>query len=481
MELERALFRVHQRCLESEEFGKWRHRCERVVPALFGALLCSLVCAHGLYVGQSRCLPEALRRGGLWNATGPALPADAVLGVAVGDAETGSAQPSWTTTAAASAVPVPTGAAANASRAQVSYTFTFDRELLTMKHHLLTGHGFRVYNVSLSAECLAGGGTGLAYAVARLAEGYDGFVVNELAYTFNSAGYVVKLPMAGAKGDFFAWTAEEVRRSAPGRGFAVLWRKLMLLVKSVMSFALLSAITGAFIRVAVNASAVLLFTLSAAFPASSVVQGGWVPSLRMLSRVFPWIGVHVAILRGVGRPLGPLLKARVEFLLLQTLTYLGCSLTWRVSNWRLSPDGYIDHVFGLYSALELFNLVCVRTSSTAVAFPKLVGACVVVLHFYCYLSLFPCHWLMLATVVVGSLWVALYCLSSFEEPALQGDPFLPETPTAAHPRGVYMPQLSPSWTLEAAPLWTMFWPVDAASTFPRDALRHIADQEYLGV
>merc|ERR1719491_417293 len=85
MEFERALFRIHQRSLESEDLRAARLRAERLAPWAFAALLGFLSLVHPSYVGQARCLPEALERAGLWNTTSgaPALPEDAVLGVAV--------------------------------------------------------------------------------------------------------------------------------------------------------------------------------------------------------------------------------------------------------------------------------------------------------------------------------------------------------------------------------------------------------------
>jgi len=504
MELERALFRIHQRSIESEELGALRLRVGRVLPAAFVVLACCLVCAHGRYVGRSRCLPEALRRAGLWNSTSdtPTLPEESLGEASIGavdkklvekwaenrpgggeDAVAAILEGRPPDTSAAIPAPLP-GATKGQEKTLASYTFVFDRELLGFQPHLLKSHSFKVHNVTLTEACLDGGTSGLdlgvGYAIAHLFEGFDGFVVNELACTFRSRGYLVRLVGAdGSKGDLWAWGAEEAEGTG-GFGLAELSRKLVLLAKSCVSFALLSATTGSFIRVAVNASAVLLFAMAAAFPQMATAQGGCVPSVRMLMRVFPWIGVHIGILRGAGRPLGPLLKARLAFLMVQTVMYLCCSLMWRVACWRLTPEGYTDQVFGLYSAVELFNMVFVRTPESAAVFPKLAGACLVYLHFYNLSSLFPCHWLVLTTCSVACLWAAIYCVNAFEALALSGDPFIPATPTVAHPRGVYAPQLSPAWTLEAAPLWTMFWPVDPPTAFPPDAMRHISDQEYLG-
>merc|ERR1719343_693373 len=96
-----------------------------------------------------------------------------------------------------------------------------------------------------------------------------------------------------------------------------------------------------------------------------------------------------------------------------------------------------------------------------------------------YCSLYPFHTLALTTCMATCGYIMVYCLNHFEEPALRGDPFAHTTPTAAHPRALYMPQLSPSWTLESAPLWSMFYPPEPASDYPAEAMRHISEEEYL--
>merc|ERR1712039_954542 len=110
-------------------------------------------------------------------------------------------------------------------------------------------------------------------------------------------------------------------------------------------------------------------------------------------------------------------------------------------------EGFEERVFSLFSVLELFNLIFVRTVESAKVFPKLVAAIMVYLHFYVFYSLYPFPSLALVVCSGACLYVMVYCLNRFEEPALRADPFAHTTPTMAHPRALYIPQLSPSWTV----------------------------------
>merc|ERR1711972_918674 len=94
-------------------------------------------------------------------------------------------------------------------------------------------------------------------------------------------------------------------------------------------------------------------------------------SVAALTRSFPWIGVHVEVLRRAGKPLWPLFRSHMVFLLLQSFAYLACSLAWRVIFYRKSsPEGFEERVFSFCSVLELYLLIFVRTASSAVIFPK---------------------------------------------------------------------------------------------------------------
>lgn len=492
MEFERALFRIHQRALESEDFLIVRHRAERVLPWAFAAFAALLAISHCSYVGRARCLPDALQQAGLWNATRGAaeLPEDALLGVTVlaiggvhqemhqGDAFAAAFEgPAATLTAAGQAKK-------HAQEVAAQYTFTLEREVLALKPRLLGKHGFQIHNVSVSQECLSGPGT--LGALFRLMEGYDGLVVNELAYALRSRGHLLRHDGGSLEGDAWAWTAAQVEAPAPLAGrplLASFTRKALLLLKAFFAWALMSAITGLFIRVAVSGSAVMMYAAAIAareLERMDIHCGGGAISMQLLGRSFPWIGVYTGILGGAGQPLWPLLRAHLGFLLVQSFAYLSCSLGWRLAVFRkLSPQGYADQLFGLCSIVELFNLVFVRAPGSAVAFPKVAGASLVYLQFYTLCSFYPCHGLALSTCTLACAWAMVYCLNHFEDRALQGDPFNHNTPTAAHPRALYLPQLSPSWSLEAAPLWTMFWPPEPPSSYPQEAMRRISDEEYI--
>lgn len=520
MEFERALFRIHQRGLLSEPFRQVRLYLERVLPWAFGLLVISLALLHATYVGKARCLPLALQRAGRWNETAgaPLFADDEILYLRVdeGDELSGlTLRMTVTTTALGDFPPAVDGwprrltsddvdedaiqeaasttadvemeaAGAEPAEAQeaqgredrgplLRYRFALDREIVLMKPEVFEKHGFRQRNVTLSESCLAP--AGLVSGLFRAFDAYDGIVINELAYTLRSGGYLQRVDGAGEV-EAWLWSSEQVLGAERRSLLEALWAKVMLLLRCVLTYALVSAMTGFFIRVAVNGSAVLMFLIAIA--SQSVGAPSSAVHMRLLTRSFPWIGVHVELLRSAGRPVWPLLRSHLAFLLLQSVAYMSCNLAWRFVLYRKSwPKDFEEEVFSLCSLIELFNLIFVRSTRSVAVFPKLASACVVYLHFYIFSSLYPFHSLALTSCMAACVYLMVYCLNHFEEPALRGDPFDHTTPTAAHPRAVYAPQLSPSWALESAPLWTMFYCPEPPSAFPAQAMRAISDEEYL--
>merc|ERR1719198_95499 len=112
--------------------------------------------------------------------------------------------------------------------------------------------------------------------------------------------------------------------------------------------------------------------------------------LGILMRSFPWIGVHVDILQRVGWPVTPLFRSRVIYLLMQSFSYLSCNLAWRLTLYRKSaPQDFEEMIFTFCSVLELFSLVFVRSTNSIAVFPKLTFVCMVYLHFYIFVFLYP--------------------------------------------------------------------------------------------
>eukprot|EP00927_Polykrikos_kofoidii_P016737 TRINITY_DN17582_c0_g1_i2.p1 TRINITY_DN17582_c0_g1~~TRINITY_DN17582_c0_g1_i2.p1 ORF type:complete len:506 (+),score=68.42 TRINITY_DN17582_c0_g1_i2:20-1537(+) len=493
--------------LDSDSMRVVRTLAERWMPVVVVISTISLIVMHRNYVAVSRCLPPALQRVGLWNFTSnqPVVGNDTVLFVSVvpewavqkwekqedsqntatqnktsrgGDGTVRIVGNSGFRVADENVTVLGTGSGPKVGPEHIiaSYKFAFDREIVTMRQAVFEGHHFPIRNVTIKDSCVTS--SGLMRELFRLFDVYDNVIINELAYTFRSRGYMERFS-GGTKIEAWAWSAEQVETASPQERqsiLATLVQKMFLLAKSIFGFVLTSAVTGFFIRVAVNGSAVLMFPL--AIIASRYGSNRF--SIGLLTRSFPWIGVHTEVLRRGNRPLFPLFRSHLIFMFMQSFAYLSCNLAWRFVLFRKSsPVGFEENIFSFFSIMELFNLLFVRSVDSTVVFPKLATACMVYFHFYVFSSLYPFHTLAFFSCGGTCIYVMAFCLNHYEEPALRADPALHTTPTATHPRGTYMPQLSPSWTLESAPLWTMFYPPDLPSTFPEEALRHISSEEYL--
>ena len=80
----------------------------------------------------------------------------------------------------------------------------------------------------------------------------------------------------------------------------------------------------------------------------------------------------VKVLRRANKPLFPLFLAHLAFLGIMSFAYLACNLAWRVIIYQKSmPQDFEEQLFSLCSALELFNLIFVRSMKSASLFPRL--------------------------------------------------------------------------------------------------------------
>ena len=195
MEFERALFRIHQKTLLAEPLRKLRVQSERILPAIVTIQVLLLAALHSSYVGQASCLPEVLQRAGFWNDTAsrPYLPEDTLLylTITLGDGVTGLTIVEAGTHRSANRSSSNHLRLEDASDVFGSYRFALDREIVQMHKPVFEKHNFEVRNVSLAQACLAPL-TPLADAL-HFFNAWDGLVINELAYSLRSRGYLERM------------------------------------------------------------------------------------------------------------------------------------------------------------------------------------------------------------------------------------------------------------------------------------------------
>eukprot|EP00927_Polykrikos_kofoidii_P003751 TRINITY_DN11513_c0_g4_i1.p1 TRINITY_DN11513_c0_g4~~TRINITY_DN11513_c0_g4_i1.p1 ORF type:complete len:476 (+),score=37.91 TRINITY_DN11513_c0_g4_i1:144-1571(+) len=470
MEFERSLFRVYQHMLLCRPLQTASYRAERLFPWLFCVVAGAFVWMHGTYTGRACCLDPLLRHTVLWNATGQNwdVSDDTSLSIQVVEDEAVLA----------------------------FYRFVVDPEILMLRPGLSQTHGFEAINVSLPLSCLAPSEP-LRIALRHLDGALNAVVATELAYTLHGRGILASVAPPPSAPDrvreearviddedvrsrgirrVLAWSADRV---TPSGFLATLSYKIFVLARSVIACFLLSSGTGLFLRTAVSCSAALIFVISTTrdtltnAPRFLRRTRAW-----SLVRSFPWVGLHSEVLSHNGRSPQPLYKARVSFLVLQAFIYISCTVSWHILLFRpTTPEDFTEGVFNIYFLVEFFNLIFVRTPQAVVFFPKLVTGCVIMLHFYTYYELCPFYGLALSVCSVAVAWAMVFSINHFEAPARHADPFSLMTPTAAHPRSAYLLQLSSTWALEGAPLWTMFFPPSFPESLPAAATRHLADEE----
>eukprot|EP00971_Amphidinium_carterae_P232353 4610606-Amphidinium_carterae.1 len=348
MEIERALFRIHKRTLLSAPVKSVRVQAERWLPWVLLCLSILLFNLHRQYIGKAECLPATLKSLGYWNATSSRveLPLDVLLKVYVvdePDALHSSAEDlvdvqwSMKLPAASSATggadqPSSAGGESNATHAGLAhgeggfsvqqesssnissaphlkeheyyldakkvllmYKFAEDREILTMSQSLFESHNFKVVNAIVSDRCLAP--SWVMRDMLFFFDAMDCILLNELAYSLRSRGYMDRFD-GEQKIESWAWSQEQVEATLPNPGRTIMTsvaRRAGILFESALTFMLISSMTGLFIRVAVNGSAVLMFPMAifSEYCRRNGVSIGMEPlSILTLMRSFPWISVH---------------------------------------------------------------------------------------------------------------------------------------------------------------------------------------------
>lgn len=280
MEFERALFQIHKRVLFSDGIRQWRFSGERLLPLLISVLVILLAILHWDHIGKANCLPNALQSVGLWNATTqlPELKEDTLLAVSVisekayWDDAKSFHERIHSQNRTVTHNPKFNGEPQNATEhgaligryhghTIASYRFAQHKNVVRLTEDVIQRHKFVVVNVSINDHCLAP--PFFMRGILRLVDAFDTIVINELAYTFRSDGFLDRFK-GTVRVESWIWSAEQVEAAKPQRQrplFFAFMRKIKILIRAIIASFLISASTGFFIRVAVNGSAAMMLPL----------------------------------------------------------------------------------------------------------------------------------------------------------------------------------------------------------------------------
>jgi len=261
--------------------------------------------------------------------------------------------------------------------------------------------------------------------------------------------------------------------------------KLWILIKSFISFGVLSLITAFVFRIGLMASSIFLFICSIFLTFSlynlvdacrCCIQENRV-NQQIAYRAMPWLGMHASNLRRTNRSNTFLHLAFLYFLLITYMFYGECYAVWAnmfsgyFSTLSIDSQGYYPYV----EFLELSMLVFIRSRISIKYFPKIMTILNVLYLFYCYTGLFPYAFLAILLLSSASLVVFLLFLKYFELPMTEANPFAFHTPSANNPRQAYMHTLHSRFSL-GFDLWSIFYIPSFRSEFTPDEQTEIGTE-----
>lgn len=186
-----------------------------------------------------------------------------------------------------------------------------------------------------------------------------------------------------------------------------------------------------------------------------------------LYRAFPWIGMYLFTLNNNGRFKDRyIIMAFFALILIFYCLYLSALVFWDAILFaKAIPKGLDENFYGFITLLEFAVMLFLRTRSTLKYFPRV--SIILILCFLYYVQMTPYGFYKLALTILVLLVIAflLFCLMTFEIPALTWNPSYHYTPSVDRPRTLFFPMFSLSWYHDLPQLWTMFYPLYGSSHF----------------
>jgi hypothetical protein len=236
------------------------------------------------------------------------------------------------------------------------------------------------------------------------------------------------------------------------------------LFKSLVLFFLLSLVTGMICRMAIAGSAGIMLSLSWCMDLFNANEN----NRMILFYSFPWAGQPAFALRNNGKGIGQLVLSFLLMLIVFYFMYACTYLLWTPMIFGNSyPFGLDERVYTMFSLVEFFSLIFLRTKKAINWFPKIVMVLLTSFFVYRKNNFYPFMNTYFAMVTWALLAVMVGTLKFVEKPI-----FDHEGPSFESPRLVYQPVFQ-RVQIGLPDVWTLFYPVFGRGEFTEEQMNRI--------
>ena len=183
---------------------------------------------------------------------------------------------------------------------------------------------------------------------------------------------------------------------------------------------------------------------------------------------FPWAGQPAYTLRNANKSIFSLV---LSFFLTLFVFYFMYACTYMVWNHMIFgysyPDGLDERVYTMFSIIEFYTLIFIRTKKSVLLFPRIIALLMTSFIIYRNNNFYPFMNTYFTGVIFLCIGFMVLTARFIEKPI-----FLHEGPSFESPRLVYQPVFSRNHT--ALPeIWTMFYPVAGRGFFTDQQMSNI--------
>lgn len=321
------------------------------------------------------------------------------------------------------------------------YEFSYEISIIALPKEVRHSHHFETVNISMvGTECF---GNSFIQSLIPLG-GIDTIIRNNLMYSFQKSGVVVV-----STGDYYTWTRKPFELYENFGEYISF--KLVVLLASITSFALLSTITALLVRILISSGVVLLFPVFWALQ----LFGMSAINIRIISLSYPWIGVPIEMLRARNQAATPFVIAHLTRVVVYYVMYEAAQLAFSLWFYDERTPGQKElWLFAIMMLWEYYSMIYVRSKGSIILFPRVSLALYLIYHFYLFSQPSGFHSLALLTMFVNLVWIMIFCVRKYEIESFQRG-----IVNIDQPRAYYNTIPWPSWNVALAPDLTLFWPV----------------------
>lgn len=442
MEFERSLFRIYERMMSSENFQLWTKILSITFFTLSWISLACLIYFHQTYINTSEILSKAFSEQLL---NGSSRYSSEHLNLTL-DLQANIDKYSNITLMPEDIY--------NISIGSVKFQFSLHFQVLKMPKDIKSRLNFTEHQIQLSYKDVV---PTFMWPFVIVFNELDTIIINQVARIFrNNPGFIIN---TGSK-EIWAWSKHQYEVTS-NPSFP---QKIGNLFSSVFVFIILSLVTGLICRLAIAGSAGVMISLSWCMSLFNATEN----TRMILFYSFPWAGQPAYSLRNAGKGIGSLVLSFFFMLFTFYFMYACTYLLWTPMIFgNIYPSGLDERLYTIFSIMEFYALLFVRTKKTIMWFPRIVMGLICTFILYRKNNFYPFMNTYFFGVTMLCFGTMVVMLSLFEK-----ETFTHEGPTFESPRLVYQPVFTRN-NSSLPEIWTLFYPVAGRGYFTEQQMSNI--------